>query len=307
VGPSGGTPANYTWTVVQNGWWWVAQGASTTAWTTATSYMAAFTSPYTDGNASGSWKYGPNADASGATSVTGIPISFSAVNRATVYSGAASQPTVYFGSQGHASDFYLLGCIVYRNTAVGGAAVSNGLQIARHAFTGKTAAEFTQINSGGVPVDRAKAMIGGYDGSTYDAVGFPTCPHLLIYALGVNDNNRSQTDASGVNADPHTFMHSLRRVVEAGRRGRPDMSVLIILPHYGAIDYADNPSFAYNDSWVDYHDAAQVVAREYTCALLSMNARWGSTAFAQGFQSANDGHPTAAGYADMAAFIAGVL
>lgn len=319
TGPSGTIPANYGWSTVQNGWWWIEQATSTTVWTTNTSYMAAFTSPYTDtvrvdalyvnmfGNAAGSWKYGPNASGAGAVTVSGIPISFNAVNRVTVYSGAASQPTVYFGSQGHASDFYLLGCIAYRNTNAGGFAVSNGLQVARHAFTGKTAGEFTQTNSSGQPADRAKAIVGGWDGTTYDGIGFPTCPHLLIYAMGVNDNNRSQTDASGVNLDPHTFMHSVRRVVEAGRRGRPDMSILLLLPHYAPIDYGDNPSFAYNDSWVDYHAAAQVVAREYGCALLSLNARWGATAFAQGFQAANDGHPAAAGYADMAAFIAGVL
>lgn len=310
TGPSGTIPGDFGWSVVRHGWWWIAASTTTTAWANNTSYMAAFTPPYDDvvqvdalyvnyfGNASANWKYGPNANSSGATTVSGIGISGNAVNRTTVYSGAASQPTVYFGGQGHSSDFYLLGCVAYRST-------SGGLQIARHAFTGKTAGEFT--SGEGFPSDTAKALMGGHNGTSYDAIGFPTCPHLAIFALGINDNNRSQTDASGVNADPHTYMHVLRRVVEAGRRGRPDMSILILLPYYPPVDYADGPGFAYGDSWVDYHQAAQVVAREYGCALLGVNARWGATAFAQGFTPVNDGHLLAAGYADVAEFIAGVV
>jgi lysophospholipase L1-like esterase len=313
-----GSMVNHNWATNNNGWWWAPTSASTTAWTDNTSWMVTFQPRWTDatridvlhnnyfasGSAATSFQYGTAADGSGKVTSAAFAVADATTayspNRTTIWTGAAAQQRVYLGGQSVASGWQPHGFVAYRNA-------TKGLHIARMAFTGRTAGEFGKANSG-VPSDRIKAIVGGFDGTNYNAIGFPTAPHLLIYALGVNDCNQSLGGVqTSWNGSPARYGAVLRRVVEAGRRARPDMSILVLLPHYVPITYGDNPSFAFNDSWPLYHDAARRIAREYGCAYLSVNARWASTAFARGYQAVDDGHPLAAGYKDMATFVAGVL
>jgi len=308
---------DHQWAVNRNGWWFYATALESPVvpWTNANTWMVKFTPPYDDaikveaiyanyfGTNNGTFYYGSSADGSGKLQTAPIPLALLSTgyetHRLAVWEGSASRPTVYLGQQSAVQTLGLLGFVVYRRA-------DGGLRTFRHAFTGNTAAQFGSRTTG-VPTDRIKAIVGGFDGTDYGGTGFPTAPHCLVFALGINDCNRTLSEDGGENADPWHYEQVLRATVEAGRRARPDMSIVFLMPYYPPQDYCDTTGFSQNDSWEPYVAAAMRVAQEYGCVVVSMNERVGSTPLAQGFLAATDGHPVTEGYRVMAETLVEVL
>lgn len=124
--------------------------------------------------------------------------------------------------------------------------------------------------------------------------GFPTAPSLAIIELGINDLANLSS--------PLGFQGGLRRLIQALRRGVSGCSILLI----GALNADQTNSdvtsgrFDYSNNWHLYLHEMGKLAVSYNCAFLNVHAKWGETPVAQGFATATNSHPTAAGHADIA-------
>ena len=180
---------------------------------------------------------------------------------------------------------------------------SAGIGFGRIAYSGALAVDDAASNA--VPSDMCQQW-QGY-GATTTGFGFPTQPSLAIVELGINDCANAGSHAGG--CGPTQYRRVLTRLVQAFRRGVPNCSVLILGASNpdGVSSDVTSGLFGNPHSWNLYLAAMKDVGATYGCAFVDIHAKWGETGVAQGFQAANQPHPTDAGQADIAAVLAEIV
>lgn len=209
----------------------------------------------------------------------------------TVYSGAASQGPLYLGNQSAAQSLALAGVIAYKN-------LTAGLQYGRLAYGGRTLGEFSQTAASLWPNNKVDGLFSPTDGYT----AFPRLAHLVILALGTNDNNRNVV---GLSYGPAGYRAALERAIMAIRKANPQAAVLILLPWHSS-DFDDLGNQVNNSSWGAFQQAGYDLARRWDCAFVDMTPLWNPTPVGSGY-IAGDAHPTRTGYTNIANTLAGLL
>ena len=172
-------------------------------------------------------------------------------------------------------------------------ASSHGIGLGRFAYPGASAYDYGY--SGNNPADKASLWQSG--AASVGLAGFPFAPSLVLIGLGINDC-QSQYGVLGLR-------NTLERLCRALRRGSPNCSLLFLVhsnPDPVSSDITSG-NFANSKSWGLYATAIADVARVWNGAVANIHAKWGDSGVAQGFQSANQPHPTNAGHADIAALL----
>jgi hypothetical protein len=243
--------------------------------------------------ASNTWTY--TVDGGPAQTIVTPASSSLYLTRTRVTGLANTTHTIVITTQSTALTFYLYGIATYPFNP----ATATGLGFANCHFQGQQALDF--INSGNQPQKRYQIWQGAISGATPTGFGFPAAASLYLVELGLNDCS------SIVGAD--LFETSLSFQIRAMRRAVTNCSILIIA--------ASNPDGITSDvtsnlltnpaSWGQYVTTMQRVAAAHNCAFLNVNAKWGSTGVAQGFQQTNNIHPTQAGHNDLATLLKSIL
>jgi hypothetical protein len=181
---------------------------------------------------------------------------------------------------------------------------AGGLALARFCNGGQAATDYVAgtIAQNG-PTDRIK-LLGGVspqgDAGTYTSpFGYPTQPHLGIFAMGANDCNNGKSGGDWATA--------IKRFIQACRRGVPNASVLLLVVCNPDSESSDGTGFQ-PGNWFSYWNVCGQFPALYNVAVASVHARWGETPVANGFLTGpNTVHPTDAGHADIANFLLPVL
>jgi hypothetical protein len=207
--------------------------------------------------------------------------------------------TLDIGIQNAASVCLPMGAAIYPSGRSTG-----GLALARFCNGGQAATDYVSGTLGQFgPTDRIR-LIGGPgtqgDSGTYTTrFGYPTQPHLAIFALGANDCNQANSGSD--------WSTSIRRFIQACRRGVANASILLLIVCNPDGDSSDGSGFQ-PQNWYAYWNVAAQFSTMYNVAVASVHARWGETPVASGFlTSGNNVHPTDAGHQDIANFLLPLL
>lgn len=146
------------------------------------------------------------------------------------------------------------------------------------------------------------AGINGTNGCylTASLFGYPAGCNILIDDSWLND------ESAGVSVE--AWASAKNRKWRAMRRAVPDMSIIALIPSYPDGLTSDDPTPGRGLNKAQMKSAAYNLAAQYNAAVVDIDAKWGSTGVAQGFQlNTGDLHPTVAGAADIAAQILACL
>lgn len=192
--------------------------------------------------------------------------------------------TIVFNNQSVSLAMRIMGVAVYNN-------LTHGVGFANMGVSGLASNAWSNVST--------NHLLRGDLGSM---TAFPTKPHLLIIAMGIND-------CSQQTIGPQSFYSIYRTLIMAARRARPALSVLLIANCNPSTLYGDvTTPFGNSDSWGLYVGAMRQLAQDTNAAFFNCDAKWGPTPLAQGFVvSAANGHPNDAGNANMYASLAEVL
>jgi hypothetical protein len=241
---------------------------------------------YLDANA-GTWNYA--VDGGGSTPVTNTGVGYH--KRIQLTGLANTTHTIVCGTQSAANVLMIAGCITYKSR-------TSGIGFASTAVYGQTQDDaWGQLHGG--PADKPSYLQG--KGAAATGFGFPSQPSLAMLEYGINDCGNGVTVAS--------FTDTLRRLIQALRRGQSRCSILLLgncNPDAVNGDLTAG-NFANSANWVQYLAAMQQTAAYFNCAFVNMHARWGETPLGQGFVNAGGAHPNNAGHADIASVLAGPL
>lgn len=285
------SPFSYYWGRV---WYYPATGALSNT-------PIVFTSPYActdmdiywwDTNASsGTWTY--NVDGGSTQTVTNTGAN--KIQKTSISGLANTTHVINFLGQSGNYNLFIMGVATYSSR-------THGIGFCRLATSGT--AFWNLTTNDGVPADRMQIYSGNNNGTPN--FGFPMQPHLATIAYGIND-----TTLYSIRFGPQGFKDGLRRMIESYRRGRDNCSILLIINPDMDPDSSDEASGAlFGNTGNGYTltcDAYYQAARDYNCALVNLNARWGEDPVGQGFLPSGGQHPTDVGYADMAAAISQVI
>jgi GDSL-like lipase/acylhydrolase family protein len=150
-----------------------------------------------------------------------------------------------------------------------------------------------ELWSGSGPANTSPAQI------TPVPFGFPTQPALAFIGYGINDC------ANYIN--PAAYGDAIQRKIIAVRRGVPAANVCLIAFCYPDPLNSDNNLPGNGVHYSRWKQPLAALAATYGCAYVDIDAKWGATPVAQGFQQSGNVHPTQAGSADIANVIAGIL
>lgn len=265
-------------------------------WTGAGVGSITFTAPYActaldlvyvdSSQGVGTWTY----TVDGGAPVTVTTVGSNTVKRIQLTGLANSAHTIVCASQ--SGNFVLQFCGV--STYAG----TTGVGYGRLAYSGATTVAGIG-QTGFKPSDKPAAYAGLAASAVF--AGFPLAPHLAIVALGINDNT------AGIGLD--AYRQTLRRLSQALRRGRPDVSIMFVINSVANGVTSDQTSnfFGNPTQWPLYQQVQRQVAAEFNAAVVDFQAKWGETAVASGFTALAQGHPAQAGHDDMATTIYAVL
>ncbi len=249
--------------------------------------------------ASGQWQYtvdnalGTGAVTVGPGSTTLSPGGWGSVYRVPLTGLANAAHAVRISASSVQYGANVCGAIVYDPTTN----KASGIGVAQMSLSGAQAFDYLVSPNGG-PADRILQYQGQYKTNSTTTVatgfGFPAQPHLAIIELGINDCQ------NGVGLIQ--FRHSLRRTIQALRRGRNNASILFMISTNPDPESSDMTGghFLNSKNWGLYTQEIYDVAQTYNCGVLSYQTKWGETPVAQGYITATDAHPTDAGHAAIA-------
>lgn len=174
---------------------------------------------------------------------------------------------------------------------------SLGMGYGRCAYQAGALADFGNTSS--QPSDMCRQWQGF--GAATTGFGFPTQPQLAIIEFGIND-------AAGLYG-VQSYRRTLERLVNALRRGSPNCSIAMMAGSDpdGINSDVTSGFFGQPRNYGLYTGAMRECADTMKCAFVDVSSKWGQTGVAQGFQAANNPHPTNAGHADIAALFASML
>lgn len=190
---------------------------------------------------------------------------------------------------------------------------SNGVGFVRSAYSGRRAVDAATpagTNLGyaatvtSFPSDKASLWSGsgpanGTAQITPTPFGFPTQPSLAFLAYGIND--------AANYISPEAYGDALERKIIAYRRGVSGCNVCLIAFSYPDPHNSDNNLSGNGNRYNRWKRVMAAVAESYNCAYVDIDAKWGGTPVAQGFQVSGNVHPTKAGSADIANTIASII
>jgi hypothetical protein len=213
--------------------------------------------------------------------------------------------TVQFGLQLASDHVTNLGNTLWMLAAIERYRLDYGLQTTRFAWSGRTAGDFGRADS--TPPQKMAQLLGGYDGTNWDAVGFPFCPHLAVLEPSINDCNQSNSPY----LDPGGMYAAYCAFADYARRGRPNMSILVVIPFYplpsASPNAGDSTGWTNNVAWQTYQHAIREACKAKNMAYLDVAAAWESTGVARGYVSALDAHWMNAGHQWVATQILGLV
>jgi GDSL-like Lipase/Acylhydrolase family len=246
---------------------------------------------YVDANA-GTWNYSVDGGANVPVVNAGGAAGARSVKKVSITGLANAIHTIAVGFAPQAVCMPLGVACYYGTTGIGTARWTNG-SVRADDYVNSVLAQTGPVNR--------FALIGGEnpqkDGqSTFGTFGFPTAPHLFVYSLGINDS-------AGGGLASNTLLGAASSI-EGLRRGRPNASVLLLLPCNPGPS-ADGVGFAGN--WPTWRQAYLDLALTYGCAFIDIGQRWGQTPYGQGFLTTNSVHPSDLGHADIAAAVLSVI
>jgi lysophospholipase L1-like esterase len=129
--------------------------------------------------------------------------------------------------------------------------------------------------------------------------GFPTQPALAFIGFGIND--------AACFIAPGAYGDAIERRIIALRRGVANANIALVAMSYPDVHNSDNNLPGDGQRYVRYKNVLAELATAYSCAYVDIDAKWGGTPVGQGFQVSGNVHPTAAGHADIASLIAGII
>ncbi len=300
-------------TTTNNVWVQTINTANIPGWTSGG--CTGFDIVYFDGFA-GTWQFTIDGGQGGSPTVSGATWNGSAwvvttvgggyssgmMKKVTVSGLSSGTHSIQWGQQSTFNVVIICGISLYGSN-------SNGLGVVRAAFSGFRGTDMASgFGSNAVqqtltsfPYDKC-ALWSGLNTSyvTPTPFGFPVAPHLAIIAWGVNDC------FGGL--DPNNFETALHRQIASLRRGVPNCNIIMLAPSMPDDGfYSDNVLGGVGYRWNLYKDRIESAANIYNCAYIDIDAKWGSTPVGQGFMQSGNVHPLAAGYADMASVIGGII
>lgn len=201
--------------------------------------------------------------------------------------------TLTFGNTSAANVMGLIGVATYQGAA--------GVAAARLAVGYGSAANLTTSAQGNAANTVGQTFgyqaIAGYPGPAVATAtfGFPSGAHLAVIEHGLNDSS------------PFTLLlDNLGLIISAVRRAQPGASILLVGSPYPSAISDVTPTLAISTHSQILGASAQA-ALAHGAAFVSMQAKWGSTPFAQGFTGSTNQHPIDAGHADIAAVLSPLI
>lgn len=228
------------------------------------------------------------------------------VKKVTVRGLASGTHQIQWGQVSSAGNMMPIGISLFTGNA-------GGIGFVRSAYSGRRAVDAAGpagANLGysgtvtAAPNDRPSLWSGsgpatGTAQITPAPFGFPTQASLNFLAYGIND--------AANYISPGAYGDALQRKIIAYRRGVANANVCLIAFSYPDPHNSDNNLAGNGNRYVRWKRVMAEVASDYNCAFVDIDAKWGGTPVAQGFQQSGNVHPTQAGSADIAATIMGIV
>lgn len=240
-----------------------------------------------------------NTGPGNATTGSGGAGSTTAIKKITISGLPSRVHTLHYGwGSGLLYQAAVQGVTIYPTGRSGG-----GLKLARIATSGEKATYWAD-GTNFWPTDPPKYVGMGISpqssSGTAPGFGFPLQPHLAIIAIGCNDLI-DKTDTQ--------FVKGLESMILALRRGRADVSIILVVQPVPSLTYSDvnvGSPFVLWASWGQFVQRMYALARQYNCALVDLQQKWGVTPGAAGYMT-NSIHWNDAGHADLATILTGLL
>lgn len=278
-GWAGGTPAWVVNTTTGRSWYTWGLSRLMLYASNANPNLYTYTSPYACtamdivyyNYNGGNWRYSLDGGAAVQVNTT----SAKTFSRVQLSGLANTTHTLSFGQQSGDYAMQICGVTAYASTV--------GIGFTNYAYGGAGVYGYGQNNNS--PADRIAPF-----GST---AFLPCQPHLAILEFGINDCQGSVTAGD--------YTAALVRFVNAFRTGRANCSILLVAPsNPGAASEVTTNRFTNYANWYLYKNAMLAVAKQYGCAYIDIDAKWGNKTVTAGFHRANQPHPIDGGHADIA-------
>ena len=254
---------------------------------------------------SGTWQYSVDGGAAVTITTTGPGTQVGAIGKVVKITGlsAGTTHTVAIGNSSGSNVLNIQGCSAVYTAAA-------GIGIGRLSIPEMKAVDWTctagvatgPYNSVSMPTDRIACLSGqspqGNGGTLAGGFGFPTAPAAAVVGYGINDSSYGSAILP--------YGRALGRIIQSLRRGYANCSILLLALN-NPDAYSDNSSASPNGRTANYYaykEAMKNVALAYNCNFLDVDAIWGQSPVGQGYEAAGNLHPTTAGHAAIASYVA---